>query len=1646
MFEGAHNMAAAWSTAPPPFLPTPGTPVQPWLTWKALFLNYLDAIGADEFTPKRKRAILLGMLGQEGQRVVSTFNLAGPALSDTVTEFDVILTALDRHFGASVNVVVERMKFMTRLQAPGESILQYVGTLRHLASFCDFGDSLESRVAEMFLAGIQSTEVRDRLIREAAGTGAPGLERAVFIAQQFESSSRDCDLYRRLHSDIRADASQAATAVEKISASRGHDGRPIVESVGDKRQGGDRRHFSSSPAAVGSFSNRHGSRVLTRTFERRSPRDGPPGAHALVHEIAPCSFCGRQPHPREQCPALGETCFSCGKLGHFAHVCRSCPPTSARDRRQMWIPSRRGIGRRYPGSRASQGRAPIHGIVTHPDDDYDDELRPSVYAVESPEAVSNRQRRNFIADVQVNGFAISLLIDTGSEVSILSDAHFNRINGNGQIQLVKPPRTLMHYLQGSIPVLGCFNANVVFNDRFANILFYVVRKGRSLLGTDAVHELKLILSGVQLKCFHVDAAAPRSAFPGHLDPAGVPQPPCAAVAVSTLTSPSASCSKFATSRAFGACGDQLASARDPSATCMSPQDPQLSAVRDLSKLPCGLEEFEELFSPELGLVKNQTHTVTLRHHIPPVQAKLRRLPITLRESVSAEIQRLERLDIIERINASEWVSPIVVVKKKDGGIRMCVDLRAPNRAIVIDSFPLPHIDELLNSLKGASHFSKLDLASAYHQVRLDPNSRDLTAFITHEGLFRFKRVCFGLASAPAAFQQIMSNILRDCQGVKFYLDDVIVYGSSPQEHDANLREVLTRIKKAGMKLNKKAVFNVSELFFLGHRLSAEGVAPLPSKIDEVLNFPVPSDPSQLKAFLGLVEYYSKFILHCATVVEPMRRLLRKGVSFFWSSDVQDSFQKVKTCLQQAPILSMFDTTLPVIVSTDASNYGLGAVLQQQHGKHLKTVAFASRSLTEAERKYSTGEKEALAILWACEKWHIYLWGRQFTVQTDHQALVTLMSTQGTGVRPHRISRWTAKLFNYNFLMEYRKGSDNIVADALSRLPVSDTEGGTIWKEEVVSIVCASLDQKDFQDATSTDHVLSRVIAYISSTWPPQDQLPPEFQPYYVVRDQLSEIDGLLFQGERIVVPSRLRDHVITVGHETHQGITRTTSLIKELYWWPHINQHIKQFVQNCTVCQATDKPAKASPAPLQPVEFPSRPWTKLGVDLVGPFECAPANERFFITLVDYHSKWPEAAAVHNVTTASVIDFLRSIFAREGLPEEITTDNGPQFTSREFAEFLKMHGIRHVKSSLYHPQSNGQVERFNRVLKSIIQLALVQHRRLYDAVVEYLGVYRSTRHAATGETPAFLLHGRNHRTRLHLTGRATPEPRFPRTTVQQQLPTLVKNYQDRMKKYSDSRRAVKQPSFAPGHTVKVFKPRHRGKLQMKYSSPHEIHQQVGPATYKLDDGTNWNAAKLTHTTLRPRKLTSSWVAEDQLFPLSYPPYAENMPGLFSPAVPGPAVSDLPLPHSTVPDSPGPDPVTPANSEPSVMDLPGFEAVLDPVPHGSPEVFTPVTSLPLSPASSHTEDDTTEISLPPCSSTSRYTEAASETSGERDEPLTSRQPTPQPGSPRQEPPEVADPTLTPVLQGRPNRNKRLPERFKDYVVNWYECSPNLKELLD
>lgn len=863
-------------------------------------------------------------------------------------------------------------------------------------------------------------------------------------------------------------------------------------------------------------------------------------------------------------------------------------------------------------------------------------------------------------------------------------------------------------------------------------------------------------------------------------------------------------------------------------------------------------------APDIGCVKNFVHKVKLNPTITPVRQKLRRLPFAIRDSVSAELDRLLKAGVIERVDASAWVSPIVVTAKKTGGIRMCADLREPNKAVVTDSYPLPHIDELLANLRGAKVFSTIDLANAYYQLPLHEDSRDITAFITHEGLFRFCRVPYGLASAPSAFQKMMATILQGVPGVQNYLDDLIIYGTTPAEHDRSLDTVLLKLREAGLVLNDtKCRFRQTTLRFLGHVITAEGILPDQDHVDAVLNAPPPSDAAALRSFLGLVSWYSKFLPGFATVVAPMRECARDNDSFTWTDAAQNSFEEVKKLLVVSPALSLYDPTLRSVVSTDASDYGLGAVFAQvQPDGTEKPVAFASRTLTATERKYSVVEKEALACVWAVEKWRTYLWGHRFTLRTDHQALTTLLTTKGIGRAGMRVARWSARLLCFDYDMVYRPGSQNYTADCLSRLPLPlPADPSTDVEPDIVAHISSTLSAlpvTDFEAACSSCPEMTALRDQIHRGWPPSIRTVNQaMTSYYKVKEELSVKDNFIFRGSRLLVPSTVRQTLISLAHESHQGVVRTKQRLRELYWWPKMDVEVQTCIASCVACQSNDKTATTHPAPLQPTQLPQGPWQKLGLDIVGPFETASPACRYAITLTDYYSKWPELAFSHSATATDVVNFLMSTFSRHGNPECIVTDNGPQFTSAEFAEFMHSHGIHHTRTSVYYPAANGAVERFHRSLKSCLQTAILQSQPWKEAVLSWLQVYRATPHATTSVSPHELLYGRKMRTKLHI----LPQPSTAPPSSATVRGTVEKN-QAKMKRYTDSRRGARAPPFQEGDRVRIRLPRPTPKAHPRFSPPVQVEKQVGPNTFQLSDGKKWNASHLSHVplgtnvTLRP----------------------------------------------------------------------------------------------------------------------------------------------------------------------------------------------------
>ena len=518
---------------------------------------------------------------------------------------------------------------------------------------------------------------------------------------------------------------------------------------------------------------------------------------------------------------------------------------------------------------------------------------------------------------------------------------------------------------------------------------------------------------------------------------------------------------------------------------------------------------------------------------------------------------------------SEWATPVVPVMKKDGSVRLCGDHKITvNQATETDTYPLPHIEEMLTSVGGGTVFSKLDLAHAYQQVVLEDEAKELVTINTHKGLYRVNRLPFRVASAPSMFQRVMESILQELPGVIVYIDDILVSGKTVDEYLQNLDATLTRLEEAGLRLKRpKCSFLLPSVEYLGYKISEKGLQPTEDKVKAVHKAPAPEDVSQLKSFLGLVNYYGKFLPDLSTVLAPLYKLLQKDTWWSWGEAQQKAFEKVKSLSER--LLVHYDPDHELVLACDASPYGVGVVLSHRSadGKE-QPVAFASRTLAPAEKNYLQLEKEGLAIVFGVKRFHQYLFGRHFVILSDHKPLKHLFkaSSATPAVASARIQRWSLLLGSYDYTIEYKQGDCHANADCLSRLPLPTAPSNVPVPPETVHLMDA-LDSSPVTSAqikqwTAKDPVLSKVSDLVRHGGP-RDKA--AISPYHKYWKELSVQDGCLLQGNRVIIPAKGRHAVLELLHEGHPGNNRMKGLARSFVWWPGIDEAIEQRIKSCHV-------------------------------------------------------------------------------------------------------------------------------------------------------------------------------------------------------------------------------------------------------------------------------------------------------------------------------------------------------------------------------------------------------------------------------------------------------------------------------------------------
>ena len=591
---------------------------------------------------------------------------------------------------------------------------------------------------------------------------------------------------------------------------------------------------------------------------------------------------------------------------------------------------------------------------------------------------------------------------------------------------------------------------------------------------------------------------------------------------------------------------------------------------DKSKCDAIVNEFPELFDESLGKYTGKKVKIKLKDGATPKFMKPRPVPYALKSKVEEHLNKLCKDGVLEPIKSSDWATPIVIVPKKDGNLRICGDFKVTiNPFLENVTYPLPKPADLFSTLNGGVIFSKIDLSRAYEQLELDDESKKLLVLNTHLGLFRYTRLAYGITTAPAIFQSAMEQLFNGMPYVACYLDDILITGSTIAEHDKNLKLVLKKLKDVGFKIkSQKSEFGKESVSYLGHTVDKFGKHTSQDKVKAVVDAPIPSNLTELSSFLGLVKYYGGYIQNLSHIAAPLYKLTCANAKFIWSKECNIAFNKLKNALVSAPVLAHYDVNLPILLACDASSYGISAVISHSYedGSE-RPIAFASRTLCDSEKNYAQIEKESLSLVYGVKNFHQYLYGRKFTLVTDHKPLLAILGDKKglPSLAAARLQRYAIILSAYDYNIIFKPSASHCNADALSRLPVQSVRINYIDESSVFNIQQIELlpiKAKDIKIATEHDPVLSKVLEFTVTKWP--NVVDKEFKYYKDKQSEITVEDNILMWGRRVIIPKKYQQSILNELHSTHQGIVKTKSLARLHVWWPKINEDIESLISKCS--------------------------------------------------------------------------------------------------------------------------------------------------------------------------------------------------------------------------------------------------------------------------------------------------------------------------------------------------------------------------------------------------------------------------------------------------------------------------------------------------
>lgn len=1079
-----------------------------------------------------------------------------------------------------------------------------------------------------------------------------------------------------------------------------------------------------------------------------------------------CGNCGQR-HGPKSCPAFHKSCERCHNKGHTGDFCRKY--------RTNFEPRRYNSNSRYsnPGSRLPNSGAKHHNNGSRPsntinavyyDEQEQDEPQDEwsgeeqIYATQDVGAKPTRKlftRLNVKTSSPNRRPTLKTLLDTGATVNVMSLSELKQLEKDHAITsaIDGGGRALLKMYDQSITrTLGSTRITVIHDGRCHTLTFQII--------DSKVDTLLSAQTCLELGLIQISSKVERVNY--------------------------------------------------------------LSTGQN-TKLESLTNAYEDIFNG-LGKLPSRVK-LYIKPNAIPVQQPPRKTPLAIVEPLIQRLREMERAGIIEKVDyPTEWVSNIVPVHREGKKLRVCLDPHYLNKALERPRFPMPTLEEALHKLRKAKIFTAIDARDGFYQMELDEASADATTFWSPIGRFRYRRVPQGISSAPEEYQKRQMQAYEGLKGVIVVADDTLVYGEgeTPEEatddHYRNLQALFERARQVGLKFNKeKLKLGVQEVKFLGHIISQKGLKADPGKIEAILKMPRPTDVKGIQTFLGCANYLLQFIPNLSEMTEPLRRLCQtEKFDFAWQGQQEEAFTKIKRQLTKTPTLAYFDQTKPIILQTDASNFGLGGVLLQEG----KPVAYTSHSLSKTERNYAVIEKECLAILVTCNKFDKYVYGNpDVTVQTDHKPLEAIFS-KPLDTCPKRLQRMRLALQRYNIRVVYIKGKTNFVADALSRNPLP-TESEDVT-ELIRRIDLEKIEHHDpskisdptierIRNATAADEELQAVIEAINSGWGEKEK---KLLSYWNVRDELVHEKGVIYKGLAVVIPRKLRSDLLKKTHASHLGYDSMCRRAKDSLFWPGIKNDIKNTAAACDTCQ-TYRPAQQR-EPLIGKPVPSRPWQVIHQDLFVWNNC------HYLVTVDGFSDYFELDRLRRDTTAAkLVNKTETLFARYGKADEIHTDSDPRYLAEEFQSFLRRWQTAHKASSPHYHQSNGKSESAVKAAKRLVKKCEHSGQSLQEALLEW----RLTPQAE-GLSPAEKFLGRKPASTIPTKSTALTTQNAARITQD-----IVRRRERQKKTYDKSARPL--PELTAGQSVRI-QPADRS---------HEWKtgvcvERVNPRTYRVrtEDGT------------------------------------------------------------------------------------------------------------------------------------------------------------------------------------------------------------------